>query len=217
MTLPEKSLADLRETYMLAGLNEADLNPDPLLQFENWFEQAQTAGLREPNAMTLATASKSGVPSARVVLLKGLSADGFVFYTNYESQKAREMEENPHAALVFFWNLLERQVRVAGPVVRVSRAESRTYFESRPRGHRLGAWASHQSEVIRNRNGLEEALRKLETQYPGEEIPLPNFWGGYRVNPESIEFWQGRPNRLHDRLRYTRTPSRAWRIDRLSP
>jgi pyridoxamine 5'-phosphate oxidase len=210
--------ADLRKEYMLRGLSEADLDADPILQFQSWFDDALAAHLLEPNAMALATATPDGRPSARMVLLKGVDARGFVLYSNYESRKGGELAANPWAALVFFWVELERQVRVEGRVERVSGEQSDTYFHSRPRGSQLGAAASHQSQVIPGREPLEVRVRELEAAYPGETpIPRPDFWGGYRVVPEVIEFWQGRPSRLHDRLRYTRQPDDTWHIERLSP
>lgn len=212
------SLADLRENYTLGGLDEAAADANPIAQFETWFADARRAGLKEPNAMTLATATKDGRPSARIVLLKEVDETGFVFYTNYESRKARELRENPRAALTLYWAELERQVRVEGTVRRVSRAQSERYFQSRPKGSRLGAWASPQSAVISNRQLLEGRLRDLTARYSErDEVPLPEFWGGYRVEPEVIEFWQGRPNRLHDRLRYWRDQDNLWRLERLAP
>lgn len=211
------SLPDLRREYTLAGLKESDLNPNPFKQFDTWFRQALAAGLPEPNAMTLATATLEGKPSARIVLLKGFDERGFVFFTNYESQKGRELASNPQAALVCYWIELERQVRVSGPVSRVAVEESETYFHSRPLGGQLGAWASHQSEVVDGRKTLEDRLAQLTEKYQNEPVPLPPYWGGYRVAPETIEFWQGRPNRLHDRLRYTLQPGDQWLIERLSP
>lgn len=200
------------------GLNESDLDPNPIQQFDRWLKQAVAANLPEPTAMTLATATKEGIPSARIVLLKACDERGFAFFTNYESPKGRELAENPRAALVFHWVVLERQVRVTGTVSRVSREESAHYFQSRPRGSRIGAWASHQSQAIRSREELEERVRRLTLEYQDRaEIPLPLYWGGFRVAPDAIEFWQGRPSRLHDRFRYTRLTTGAWRIERLSP
>jgi pyridoxamine 5'-phosphate oxidase len=210
-------IAAIRREYARAALTEAELHPDPLYQFRLWFTQALEAAVNEPNAMTLATATPNGQPSARIVLLKGVDEQGFVFFTSYESRKGRELESNPHAALVFFWPELERQVRVTGVASRVSPAESEAYFRSRPRGSRIGAWASAQSEVIPNRAALQERIDEVMARFPEEEVPIPPFWGGYRVVPEVVEFWQGRPSRLHDRLRYSRQPIGDWLIERLAP
>ena len=209
-------LADLRKDYTLAGLRRVELETDPIQQFQKWFQQALDARLLEPSAMTLATADQQGRPSARIVLLKGLDERGFIFFTNYESRKGRELAENPNAALVFYWAELERQVRVSGGAARISRGESEKYFTARPRGHQLGAWVSTQSEVIANRAVLEKRLDEFEQRYPGA-VPLPPFWGGFVLSPIEIEFWQGRPNRLHDRFRYTRRPDNTWLIERLAP
>jgi pyridoxamine 5'-phosphate oxidase len=209
-------IADLRKDYRLQSLNKTDVDPDPLKQFQIWFDQAVTAQLPEPNAMTLATATKAGIPSARIVLLKALDANGFTFFTNYASAKGQELAENPHAALVFLWTDLERQVRITGTVEPTSTTESDQYFESRPPGSRLGAWASEQSQVISHRAVLETRLAELEAQYGDQIVPRPPHWGGYRVKPMTIEFWQGRSNRLHDRLLY-RFQNNCWRIERLSP
>ena len=211
-----RSVADLRKEYTRAGLAESDADPDPIEQFRRWFDDALAVGLREPNAMTLATATPDGRPSARVVLLKGFDERGFVFYTNYEGRKGEELEENPYCALVFYWAELERQVRVEGRVSRVPKRESDEYFGSRPRGSRLGAWASEQSRPVGGREVLEERLRALEAEYDAREVPRPPFWGGYRVEPEVIEFWQGRENRLHDRLVYRRSGG-GWGRERLQP
>jgi pyridoxamine 5'-phosphate oxidase len=211
-----RSLRTLRKEDVEVGLNEADLADDPFTQFNRWLSEALARDVPEPNAMTLATATSDGVPSARVVLLRGFDERGFVFFTNFESQKGRELAENPRAALVFHWPALGRQVRITGEVSRVSREESEAYFHTRPRGSQLSAWASEQSAVIPDRATLEERLREIEQRFP-EEVPLPPFWGGYRVSPTAIEFWQGRRSRLHDRLRYTRQPDGTWRIERLSP
>lgn len=234
------AIADLRREYNLAGLRRADLEPNPLAQFNLWFEQASGArasgrirklivtiyksiltffGAETPdvNAMTLATADKEGRPSARIVLLKGVDERGFIFFTNYDSRKAHELTENPHGALVFYWPDLERQVCVAGDVIKLPDTESEAYFKSRPRGSRIAAWASRQSEIVADRDELERKWRQLEAQYPTEQVPKPPFWGGYILSPRRIEFWQGRPNRLHDRFRYTRLPDKSWKIERLSP
>jgi pyridoxamine 5'-phosphate oxidase len=207
----------LRKEYTRSGLKESDTDPNPIEQFRRWFDEALAANLREPNAMTLATATPDGRPSARVVLLKGFDERGFVFYTNYEGRKGRELETNPYAALVFYWGELERQVRIEGHVSRISEEESDAYFAGRPRGSQLGAWASEQSRPIKDRGALEERLRELEAEYEGCEVPRPPFWGGYRVEPETIEFWQGRENRLHDRLLYRRLEDGGWRRERLQP
>jgi pyridoxamine 5'-phosphate oxidase len=211
------TLADLRKDYMQRGLDLAEMDPDPIRQFQAWFDAALAAEHPEPNAMTVATATPDGAPSARMTLLKGLDARGFVFYTNYESRKGAELAANPRAALVFFWVLLERQVRVEGRVERVSAEESDTYFHSRPIGSQLGAWASAQSQTLANRAELEQAYNELEQVWAGREIDRPPHWGGFRVVPQVIEFWQGRHSRLHDRLRYTRQPAGDWRIERLAP
>ncbi|CAN5575880.1 pyridoxamine 5'-phosphate oxidase [soil metagenome] len=209
-------MADLRKEYTRSGLSESDALPDPINQFRHWFDEALAANLHEPNAMTLATATPDGRPSARIVLLKGYDGRGFVFYTNYEGRKARDLEANPNCALVFYWGELERQVRIEGRGVQVSDKESDAYFASRPRGSRLGAWVSEQSRPVEDRSKLEERLKELEEEYEGREIPRPPFWGGYRVEPEGVEFWQGRENRLHDRLLYTRC-AEEWVIERLQP
>ncbi|MEO7363510.1 MAG: pyridoxamine 5'-phosphate oxidase [Gemmatimonadaceae bacterium] len=210
------SLADLRTDYRMASLAERDVNADPMAQFSAWFAEAQRAEVPEPNAMCLATSTGDGLPSARIVLLKGLSGNGFVFYTDYRSQKGQELTINPQAALCFFWQPLERQVRITGVVARVSRAESLEYFTSRPVGSRIGATASVQSSVLANREELEQRVGALQTEFEDGNVPLPDHWGGFRVMPSSIEFWQGRSSRLHDRLRYDRTDE-GWVISRLSP
>ncbi len=210
-------VARLRKEYTRAGLKESDTHPNPIEQFRTWFDEALAANLHEPNAMTLATSTPHGRPSVRVVLLKGFDERGFVFYTNYEGRKGEELEANPYCALLFYWGELERQVRVEGRVGRLPDEESDAYFAGRPRGSQLGAWASEQSRPVKDRGALEERLRELEAEYEGREVPRPPFWGGYRVEPEVIEFWQGRENRLHDRLRYRRLGNGGWRRERLQP
>jgi len=209
------NIADLRQEYMRAGLAEADAAPDPLLQFERWFKDALAAGLPLANAMTLATVTREGAPDARVVLLKGVDDGAFVFYTNYESRKGRQLAARPAACLVFLWTQLERQIRIEGKVAKVSEKESEAYFLSRPVGARLSARASAQSEVVSGREVLEAAA-KTEKARHGDNPPRPAHWGGYRVIPERIEFWQGRENRLHDRLLYTSLQG-TWKIERLAP
>ena len=208
--------SSLRQEYTSAGLDKAEVDPDPTVQFHEWFENAVEADLHEPNAMILATATNDGKPSARTVLLKGYDERGFVFYTNYEGRKAKEIEANPACALLFYWGELERQVRIEGRATRLSGEESDAYFASRPPGSRLGAWASEQSHPVEDRSILEERVRALQAEYEGREIPRPPFWGGYRIEPETIEFWQGRENRLHDRIVYHRS-GRGWKIVRLQP
>ena len=208
-------LPSLRRDYTLATLDVADVDPDPMDQFHRWFGDALRAELLEPNAMTLATCSLAGEPSARVVLLKEADARGFTFFTDYRSAKASDLEANRRAALVFWWKEVERQVRVTGQVERTSPDESSRYFESRPLGSRVGAWASVQSAVIPNRSWLEQAVQAAEARY-GAQPPRPGHWGGFRVVPSAVEFWQGRQNRLHDRLRYRRSEE-GWTIERLSP
>jgi len=201
---------------VVRGLGELEAGADPVALFGIWFEAAKKAGLYLPESMSLATADGTGRPSARMVLLKGFDARGFVFYTNYESRKARDLDENPHAALCFHWNLLQRQVRIEGSVSKVSKEESEAYFLSRPRGSRLGAWASPQSSELESRAELERRFAEIEREYPGDEVPLPPFWGGFRLVPEVMEFWQGRVNRLHDRLQYRRSGD-GWSVRRLYP
>jgi pyridoxamine 5'-phosphate oxidase len=234
------AIADLRREYNLTGLRRSDLEADPIAQFRKWFDQASGARasgrvrgfciklykrlllasgaeLLDLTAMTLATADKQGRPSARVVLLKGVEPRGFIFYTNYESRKGQELAENPQAALVLYWPDQERQVCIAGEISLLPAAESDAYFRSRPRGSRLAAWASRQSAPVKDRAALEEKWKQLEAQYAEGEIPRPPFWGGYLLAPARMEFWQGRPNRLHDRFRYTRRQDHTWLIERLSP
>ena len=210
------SIAHLRREYARARLDERDVDPDPLVQFHKWFDDARRAELPEPNAMTLATATPGGVPSARMVLLKAADERGFTFFTDYRSRKGQELEANPHAALVFFWGELERQVRITGTVSRVSREETEAYFRTRPRESRLGAWSSHQSTVLAGRETLEARLREVAARHPGDEVPTPPHWGGYLLKADALEFWQGRESRLHDRVRYQREAG-GWRIERLSP
>ncbi len=214
----DSSIADLRQNYTLEGLAEADVVSNPIEQFQIWFQQALDADLIEPNAMTVATATPEGKPTARIVLLKGVSDRGFVFYTNYESQKGQQLIANPYAALVFLWDKLERQVRIEGKVEKLSTAESTEYFHSRPKASQLGAWASNQSRVIPSREVLSQKLAELQDKYSDEStVPLPEHWGGFRVIPNRIEFWQGRPSRLHDRLVYNLQEDGNWSIERLSP
>jgi len=210
------NVADVRREYGLAGLSEDDLAADPIEQFRLWLDQAMTVDPKEFTAMTLATADREGRPSARVVLLKGVDERGFVFYTHYDSRKGRELLENPRAALVFYWPMQDRQVRVEGTVEKTTRAESEAYFASRPLGSRVGAWASPQSRRISGREELERKVREAGERF-GEDVPLPPDWGGFRVHPETIEFWQGRPSRLHDRLCYSLDGEGHWRIERLAP
>jgi pyridoxamine 5'-phosphate oxidase len=233
------AIADLRREYSIGGLDRADLDPNPIMQFEDWFRQAtgqRGARLRkigialfklwhallgkspaDVNALTLATVSRDGVPSARTVLLKGVETRGFVFYTNYESRKGQELTGNPNASLVFFWAEDERQVCVTGTVTKLPQPESENYFHSRPRGSQIGAWASKQSAVVPDRAFLEQAWEEVSNRFAGRDIPLPPNWGGYVLAPTRIEFWQGRPSRLHDRFCYSKTADGTWRIERLSP
>lgn len=233
------NLADIRREYASGELRRADLDADPVAQFRNWFGQAagEKSGSRwrkigialfklwrailghapaDPNAMVLATVDETGIPSTRTVLLKGVDDRGFVFYTNYDSRKGRELATNPHAALTFYWPDLERQVCVAGRVEKISREESAAYFKTRPRGSRLAAWTSNQRDVVANRAALDAQWNKMAAKFPGE-VPLPPNWGGFVLKPERIEFWQGRPSRLHDRFQYTRQPDGSWKLERLMP
>ena len=208
--------AGFRHEYIGEGLRRSVLNPDPIKQFQNWFSAAIEAQILDANAMTLATCV-DGKPSARVVLLKDFDKRGFVFFTNYASDKGRHLEKNPNAALVFYWMEVERQIRIQGKVVKTSRKEAAEYFRSRPAGAQLGAWASHQSQVIDGRRVLDARLEEMKQRFAEGQIPLPPHWGGYRLKPDRIEFWQGRPDRLHDRFRYTLQRDGSWSIDRLAP
>ncbi len=214
----DRTVADLRQNYTYGDLVENQINSDPIKQFDDWFQTALKADLREPNAMTLATASLDGKPSARIVLLKHYDERGFVFFTNYQSAKGQQLELNPSAALVFLWDKLERQVRIEGSIEKISDSESDDYFHSRPISSQIGAWTSQQSQVIANRETLVTKQQELNQKYQDSEIiPRPPHWGGIRVIPTSIEFWQGRPDRLHDRLIYTKLQRTGWKVARLSP
>ncbi len=210
------SIADLRREYASRALGEAQADADPIRQFTAWFGEAASAQILDVNAMTLATTAADGGPDARIVLLKGFDDDGFVFFTNYQSAKGRDLAAHPRACLLFFWVELERQVRITGSVTKVSRSESEEYFHSRPFESQVGAWASPQSTPVADRAVLETRYAELSAQYAGQTVPLPEHWGGYRVAPEKVEFWQGRPSRLHDRLLYTRGPN-GWSRSRLAP
>ena len=215
--MDENHFAGLRREYEKQGLRRADLHHDPIEQFTTWFSTAVNSALPDVNAISLATATRDGRPSVRIVLLKSFDQHGFVFFTNYKSSKGRELEGNPQAAFAVYWVQLERQIRVTGRVEKTSRAESEAYFHSRPVGSQLGAWVSHQSEVIDARRILEGRLAEMTERYTGREIELPPHWGGYRIIPDTMEFWQGRTDRLHDRFRYTRQKDASWALERLAP
>ena len=211
-------ISDFRQEYTQAGLTREQLHPDPFEQFELWFQQACAANLPEPNAMCLATVDATGEPSQRMVLLKYFDRQGFVFFTNYESNKAQQIEANCYVSLLFFWLALERQVQISGRAVKIPTAESFKYFATRPRGSQIGAWCSQQSSIISSRQMLEMKFDEIKRKFQNQEIPLPSVWGGYRVVPNSFEFWQGRPNRLHDRFLYSRMDIESpWEIQRLAP
>ena len=216
MKLSSEKVAALRREYTARGLRKAELEPDPIQQFARWFHEAVDAEFADANSMSLATATTDGTPFVRTVLLKALDERGFTFFTNYESAKGRQLANNPRAALLFFWAELERQVCIRGRVTKTSREESEAYFKSRPPGSRRGAWVSRQSEVVANRGVLEQRLDEISKQH-GDDVPLPPYWGGFCVAPAEIEFWQGRPNRLHDRMLYTRQADGSWQISRLAP
>src|SRR5262249_26525459 len=206
-----------RYEHAAKGLRRSDLAHDPIKQFGNWFTAAIEASIRDVNAMSLATARSDGRPSVRIVLLKGFDQDGFVFFTNYESEKGKQLDANPYAALAFYWSELDRQIRISGKAEKTSREESQAYFHSRPVGSQLSAWASRQSQVVDGRRVLDARMAEMTERFGEKRIPLPPHWGGYRVRPDTIEFWQGRPNRLHDRFRYARQADDSWLIDRLAP
>jgi pyridoxamine 5'-phosphate oxidase len=210
-------IAAIRKDYKRQSLSEKDILSDPTAQFEKWWEEAMQSEIDEVNAMTLSTSSAGGEPDARIVLLKGLDKNGFTFFTNYDSSKGRQLQENPRTCLVFFWKELERQVRIKGLVEKTEPQESDAYFNSRPVGSRIGAWSSPQSEPIADRDWLEKHEKELQEQFREKEIPRPPYWGGYRVKPLAMEFWQGRPNRLHDRILYTKSLDETWTIERLAP
>lgn len=213
----DTDVASLRREYTKMGLNEKDLSEDPVQQFQKWFQQALDADLTDANSMALATADSSGKPSVRIVLLKHFDEKGFVFYTNYQSRKAHELAENPQASLLFYWREFERQVRIEGDVEKISRKDSLKYFMTRPRDSQIGAWISNQSSVINSRSLLEMKFNEMKQKFSQKKIPLPDYWGGYRVKHESIEFWQGRASRLHDRLKYSGDEEGEWRVSRLAP
>ena len=216
MGLPRDPAAS-RYEHIGKGLRRSDLNPDPIKQFANWFTTAIETGIGDVNAMSLATAGQDAKPSVRIVLLKSFDEDGFVFFTNYESEKGKQLEANPYAALGFYWIELDRQIRISGKVDKTSRKESQTYFRSRPVGSQLSAWASRQSAVLDGRRVLDARMEEMNERFADKRVPLPPHWGGYRLKPDNVEFWQGRSNRLHDRFRYTRQSDGSWLIERLAP
>ena len=216
MGLPRDPAAS-RYEHIGKGLRRSDLDPDPIKQFANWFTTAIETGIRDVNAMSLATAGQDAKPSVRIVLLKSFDEDGFVFFTNYESEKGKQLEANPYAALGFYWIELDRQIRISGKVDKTSRKESQTYFHSRPVGSQLSAWASRQSAVLDGRRVLDARMEEMNERFADKRVPLPPHWGGYRLKPDNMEFWQGRSNRLHDRFRYTRHSDGSWLIERLAP
>lgn len=212
-----KNIADIRRDYSLQSLTENNIDRNPIVQFKKWWDETLNSEIIEPNAMTLATASQDGLPSARIVLLKGFGEKGFVFFTNYESYKGQQLAENPKACLVFFWKEIERQVRITGLVSKISEKESDEYFDTRPEISRIGAWVSPQSQVIESRDWLDQQFNSLVSKMEGSAIQRPPYWGGYIVNPVMIEFWQGRPGRLHDRIQYSIEEDGEWKIERLAP
>jgi len=216
MEVPRDPAAS-RYEHVGKGLRRSDLDPDPIKQFSNWFTAAIEAGIRDVNAMSLATAGPDAKPTVRIVLLKGFDQNGFVFFTNYESEKGKQLAANPYAAMAFYWIELDRQIRISGEVEKTSREESQIYFHSRPIGSQLGAWASRQSDVIDGRRVLDARMSEMTGRFVNKAIPVPPHWGGYRLKPDVFEFWQGRPNRLHDRFRYTRQANGSWLIERLAP
>ena len=210
------AIADLRKEYAKNALELAEVNPNPILQFQRWFEEAQSAQVPEPNAMNLATVSPEGRPTSRIVLLKGVEK-GFIFYSNHESHKGKAIAQNRYVALTFFWSELERQIRIEGQAEKISEKQSTAYFHSRPRGSQIGAWTSPQSEIIKDRSVLTQRQETYTREFEGKEVPKPDHWGGYQVLPDRIEFWQGRPSRLHDRILYTLQKDDSWKIERLAP
>ena len=212
-----KPISDLRQDYTKSELTESNIQPNPINQFVDWFEAARHSGVLEPNAMTLSTIDENGHPKSRIVLLKEVENETFVFYTNYESAKGNHIKNHPVVALTFWWDKMERQVNISGSIEKVTREQAEKYFHSRPVGSQIGAWVSHQSSIVPNREFLENKLTDLTKQFEGKTVPLPDYWGGYRVIPATIEFWQGRTNRLHDRIRYTKIKNDEWKIERLSP